>query len=181
MFLYLFERAKNKIKRLYRRGVFLDTIKSKQKSLYVVGDYTLINRNVTIGKNVVIYPNVMFFGQGPIVIGDHVNIGNGTILYASDTRGGGITIGDHVMIAAHCYIIDNDHGMEANINMMEQKDRVKKVIIGNDVWLGSGSKILKGSVIENGAVVGANAVVKHRIEENHIVAGVPAKTIGQRG
>ncbi len=85
------------------------------------------------------------------------------------------------MIAAHCYIIDNDHGMEANINMMEQKDRVKKVIIGNDVWLGSGSKILKGSVIENGAVVGANAVVKHRIEENHIVAGVPAKTIGQRG
>ncbi len=88
MFLYLFERAKNKIKRLYRRGVFLDTIKSKQKSLYVVGDYTLINRNVTIGKNVVIYPNVMFFGQGPIVIGDHVNIGNGTILYASDTRGG---------------------------------------------------------------------------------------------
>lgn len=89
MFMYMFERAKNKIKRLYRRAVFLDTIKSRQKSLYVVGDYTLINRNVTIGQNVVIYPNVMFFGQGPIVIGDNVNIGNGTILYASDTRGGG--------------------------------------------------------------------------------------------
>jgi acetyltransferase-like isoleucine patch superfamily enzyme len=85
------------------------------------------------------------------------------------------------MIAAHCYIIDNDHGMEANINMMEQKDRVKKVIIGNDVWLGAGAKILKGSVIEEGAVVGANAVVKQTVQENCIVAGVPAKVIGQRG
>lgn len=35
-----------------------------------------------LGKNVVIYPHIMFFGQGPVIIGDNVNIGNGTILYA---------------------------------------------------------------------------------------------------
>ncbi len=83
MLLAIFERLKNKIRRIYKRQVFLDVIKSKEKSLYVVGDYTLINRNIKIGKNVVIYPNVMFFGQGPIVLGDNVNIGNGTVLYAS--------------------------------------------------------------------------------------------------
>ena len=87
MFLSILDRIKNKIRRNYRRMVFLDAIKSKQRSLYIVGDYTLINKNITIGRNVVIYPNAMFFGQGPIVLGDNVNIGNGTILYAS--TGGG--------------------------------------------------------------------------------------------
>lgn len=84
------------------------------------------------------------------------------------------------MIAAHCYIIDSDHGMKQNINMMEQENTVEKVVIGNDVWLGSGVKVLKGSVIKDGAVVGANAVVKQTVQENCIVAGVPAKVIGER-
>ncbi len=84
------------------------------------------------------------------------------------------------MIAAHCYIIDCDHGMEANINMMEQKDKINKVIIGNDVWLCAGVKVLRGSVIQNGAVVGANAVVKTNVSMNSIAVGVPAKVIRQR-
>lgn len=88
MFFAIFERAKNKIRRMYKKVVFLDTIKSKARGLYIVGDYTLINKNITIGRNVVIYPNVMFFGQGPIVIGDNVKIGNGTVLYASNVCGG---------------------------------------------------------------------------------------------
>lgn len=93
---------------------------------------------------------------------------------------GGISIGDNVMIAAHCYIIDNNHGMLVNVNMMEQPDNIKAVVIGNDFWLGAGVKVLRGSVIGNGAVVGANAVVKQTVAENCIVAGVPAKVIGQR-
>ena len=84
------------------------------------------------------------------------------------------------MIAAHCYIIDSDHGMEANMNMMQQVDSVKKVVIGNDVWIGSGVKVLKGSEIKDGAVVGANAVVKQIVPNDCIVAGVPARIIGKR-
>lgn len=53
----------------------------------LVGKMTLINRNVICGKNVTIYPNVMFFGDGRIEIGDHVDIGNGTIIYASKSGG----------------------------------------------------------------------------------------------
>ena len=83
MFLSFLDRAKNKLLRIYRKAVFLDTIKCPHKDLYVVGDYTLINHNITLGYNVTIYPGVMFFGQGSIVIGNNVNIGNGTILYSS--------------------------------------------------------------------------------------------------
>lgn len=180
MFLSVVDRSINRIKRFYKRAVFLDTIKSKEKSLYIVSDYTLINKNIEIGKNVVIYPGVMFFGQGKIKIGDRANFGNGTVLYASDTTGGGITIGDNVMIAADVYIIDNDHGTKVGINMIEQEDVVEQVIIGNDVWIGAGAKILRGTVIEDGAVVAAGAVVKGVVERNSIVAGVPARLIRKR-
>lgn len=67
----------------------------------------LINRNITVRKNVTFYPDVMLFGDGPIIIGDNVDIGNGTIIYSSK-NGGGVTIGNNTMIAAQSYIIDTD-------------------------------------------------------------------------
>lgn len=54
------------------------------------------------------------------------------------------------------------------------------IIIGNDVWLGSDSKILSGVHIGNGCVVSANAVVTKDVEPYTIVGGVPAKIIGKR-
>lgn len=83
MVLSFLDRVINKLLRIYRKAVFLDTIKCPHKDLYIVGDYTLINHNITLGHNVTIYPGVMFFGQGPIVIGNNVNIGNGTVFYSS--------------------------------------------------------------------------------------------------
>jgi chloramphenicol O-acetyltransferase type B len=54
------------------------------------------------------------------------------------------------------------------------------VIIGNDVWLGSGSTILSGVIIGNGAVVAARAVVTRHVEPYAIVGGNPAKFIRWR-
>ena len=62
-----------------------------------------------MGNNITIYPDVMFWGNGPIVIGDNVDIGNGTIIYPSKV-GGGVIIGNNTVIVAQCYIIDMDHG-----------------------------------------------------------------------
>lgn len=59
-------------------------------------------------------------------------------------------------------------------------DKTKKIRIGNDVWLGNGVKILAGVTVGNGAVVGAGAVVTKDVAPYTIVAGVPAKKIGQR-
>lgn len=77
----------------------------------IVGDITVINKNIKLGHNVTIYPDVMLFGDGEIVIGDNVDIGNGTIIYSS--KDGGVTIGNDTMIAGQCYIIDMDHGIRA--------------------------------------------------------------------
>ena len=51
-------------------------------------------------------------------------------------------------------------------------------IIGDDVYIGAGAKVLGGIRINNGAIIGANAVVVKNVPEGAIVAGVPAKIIG---
>lgn len=173
--LLLFDRVKNKIRREYRRYIFRERIGCDHKLFTLVGDVTLINTNISLGKNVTIYPNVMFFGDGPIVIGDNVDIGNDTIIYAS--QNGGVTIGDDTMIAAHCYIINMDHGIKKDMLIREQANTVAAVSIGRDVWLGNKVTVLKGSNIGDGAVIGAKAMVKGMVAENAIAVGVPTRVL----
>ena len=56
----------------------------------------------------------------------------------------------------------------------------RSVIIGNDVWIGYGAKIIEGVTIQNGAIVLAGSVVTKDVEAFSIVGGVPAKHIKYR-
>lgn len=56
----------------------------------------------------------------------------------------------------------------------------KKVVIGNDVWIGAHTVILPGVNIGNGAIIGAGAVVTKDVPPYAIVGGVPAKIIRYR-
>ena len=49
--------------------------------------------------------------------------------------------------------------------------------IGNHVWLGYDSKILKNTIIEDNCIVGMNSIVTHNVKANTLVAGIPAKII----
>lgn len=51
------------------------------------------------------------------------------------------------------------------------------MVIGNDVWLGMGCKILPGARVADGAVVAAGAVVTRHVLPYEIVGGVPARHI----
>ena len=84
------------------------------------------------------------------------------------------------MIAAGCYIIDTDHGIKAGQLIRDQKNTVAPVTIGDDVWLGTGCKVLKGSVVGNGAVVGAMGLVKGNLPDNSVSVGIPAKVLKYR-
>jgi acetyltransferase-like isoleucine patch superfamily enzyme len=53
-------------------------------------------------------------------------------------------------------------------------------VIGNDVWIGLGARILSGAIIGDGAVIGAGAVVSGSVPPYAVVAGNPARVIRYR-
>lgn len=83
--LLLFDRIKNRISKMYNEHIFY--LKTGQK-VNLVKNIMLINRNIKLGENVCIYPDVMIFGDGLVEIGDNVDIGQGTVIYASKSGGG---------------------------------------------------------------------------------------------
>lgn len=93
---------------------------------------------------------------------------------------GDCEIGHHVLIATGCLIVDHNHGTDRDLPMDQQSCVVRKVRIGDDVWLGAYSIVLPGVTIGNGAVIGAHACVTKDVPSYAIVAGVPARVIGYR-
>jgi serine O-acetyltransferase len=54
-------------------------------------------------------------------------------------------------------------------------------IIGNNVYIGAGAKILGSITIGDNVIIGANAVVTRNVPPNCTVAGVPARIIKRDG
>ena len=52
------------------------------------------------------------------------------------------------------------------------------IIIGDDVWIGTGAVITKGVKIGNGAVIGVNSLITKDVPENAVMVGIPAKNVG---
>lgn len=89
-----------------------------------------------------------------------------------------IKMGQNVLIAWDACIMDSDmHTIkDLNNNLILPKD--DEVTIGDNVWIGTRSLILKGTHIPNGCIIGARSVVtKKYIQENAVIAGNPAKII----
>lgn len=63
------------------------------------------------------------------------------------------------------------------VSYAEGKDYV---VVGNDIWIGSGAVLINGIRIGDGAVIAAGAVVTKDVEPYAIVGGVPAKVIRKR-
>lgn len=64
--------------------------------------------------------------------------------------------------------------------LKERKQTYKEVVIKNDVWIGANSVIMPGITINNGAIIGAGAVVTKDVPDYAIVVGVPAKIVKYR-
>jgi serine O-acetyltransferase len=54
-------------------------------------------------------------------------------------------------------------------------ERRQTPVLGNDIFIGAGAKIIGAVTVGNGALIGANAVVLQDVPENHTAVGVPAR------
>ena len=98
---------------------------------------------------------------------------SGTVIgaYAS------ITLGNGVLCGANTLITDFDwHGLAPDQRRTSSGD-AKPIRIGNNVFIGYGSVVLKGVTIGDNSVIGANSVVTRDIPANVIAGGNPCKII----
>jgi acetyltransferase-like isoleucine patch superfamily enzyme len=108
---------------------------------------------------------------GRIEIGDYVLISPGCRISASDE----IVIGHSVMMANGTYITDSDwHGVYDRVSRPAEFHPVR---IGNNVWLGDHSVVLKGVSIGDNSIVAAHAVITRDVPSNVVVAGNPARIV----
>lgn len=109
-----------------------------------------------------------------LIIGDDCGL-TGAVVVA-ETR---VTIGDRVLIGGNAQIVDTDfHPLEAESRRRDiNAGNTRPITIGDDVFIGMNSIILKGVTVGDGSVIGAGSVVSQDVPPQTIVAGNPARVV----
>ncbi len=137
-------------------------------------------------------------GLGRLILGRWLHLGAGTAIRCHDgtLRIGDkctfarrdtvncyldVEIGDTALVADDVYISDFDHRYaDVTVPIKDQGIVKSRVRIGNDVWLGTKTTVVRGVVIGDGAVIGANSVVTRDIPAYGVAVGTPARVVRDR-
>lgn len=142
-----------------------------------IGDNFHMNNGIE-GNPIGCYSKCTFFVDrgAELKIGKDVGISQSAIICHRS-----ITIGDYVKIGGGVKIYDTDfHSLDPSIRKSKEDlshREEKPVEIGNNVFIGAYTIILKGVTVGENSIVGAGSVVTKSIPANQIWAGNPAKFI----
>ncbi len=98
-------------------------------------------------------------------IGNNTSVNSNNIIVCRES----ITIGDGVELSPGVQIYDHDHDFRAEGGIHENKYKTAPVVIGNNVWVGANSIILRGTTIGDNCVIGAGCVVKGDYPSNTVI------------
>lgn len=131
---------------------------------------------IKIGAGSSLHMGITFYNPTNISVGNDTIIGEKTVL---DGRVE-LKIGDHVDIASEVMIYNCEHNINADHFSAVESVVKEAVVIEDYVFIGPRVIILPGVKIGKGAVVAAGAVVTKDVPQYAVIAGVPAKIIGER-
>lgn len=150
------------------------------KSFYAIGWPKLTHRNgrLIIGDDCFLGTGTLKVTKGAILrIGNRVLINNGFVITSNEH----VEIGADTLIGEYVSIRDADHAFSSLEHPIASQGSITAPVrIGEDVWIGRGTVILKGITIGRGVIVGANSVVTRDVAPYDIVAGSPAKILRSR-
>lgn len=141
-----------------RKAVFPTSFKLGENSKIIVDGNFKIHEGASIGIN----------DGASLTLGSGY-INNGCRLTCFEN----IQIGKNVVIGSGVTIRDSDSHIIKENGFI----KTKPIIIGDHIWIGLNTVILKGVKIGNGAVIAAGAIVTEDVPENTLVGGIPAKII----
>ncbi|NRF27188.1 acyltransferase [Vibrio coralliilyticus] len=178
-----------------------------RKLIFVgAGTRLLSTSMITCGKGVSIgrYSDIDALSEHGIVFGDGVSIGSQSVIKVSGTYtdighgifvgnnvgigdfahiggAGGVSIGDDTIVGAYFSIHPENHNFsDKEVLIREQGVTRKGIVIGSNCWIGAKVTVLDGSVIGDGCVVAAGAVVSGVFPNNVVIGGVPARILKER-
>lgn len=157
----------------------------------------------SVGNNVFISTKASFYGTSKIHIGNNVRIDDFCVISAGE---GGVYIGNYIHIAVYSSLIGSGRitlmdysNISSRVSIYSSNDDYSgnymsnpmvpneftnvmhaPVVIGRHVIIGSGSVILPGVVLGDGAAIGALSLVKDNCDNFYIYAGNPLKKIKPR-
>ena len=142
--------------------------------------------DIVIGKRCEIKGQLFSFEGGKILIDNNVFMNYNSFIGSMEA----VTIGNDVIIATNVRIFDNNNHPTSPTQreMMSHNDfygelwtwkyaEHKPVVIGDNVWIGEFSAILKGVTIGKGSIVASHSVVTKDVPPYVIVAGNPARVV----
>ena len=115
-----------------------------------------------------------------LIVGDNAFIGAGCQFAVADS----VRIGRYCLLAAGVCISDYDgHPIDSILRRSEPAppEAIRPVVIGDDVWIGSGAVVLKGVTIGERSIVASRAVVTKSVPADVVVAGNPARVVKKLG
>jgi acetyltransferase-like isoleucine patch superfamily enzyme len=127
---------------------------------------------IQIGQDTAIHMGCFFAGN-------NITIGRNTVIARDcyfDGRLGFIEVRNNVSIAPEAYILTMSH----SVNSPTFDAVVKTVVIEDYVWIGARVMILPGVIAGEGCVLAAASVITKSVNPYDVVAGSPAKKIGER-
>jgi acetyltransferase-like isoleucine patch superfamily enzyme len=155
--------------RNFHTGVFLHWVQGKGD--IVIGD------NVTLDGRSNIFFAARFCERPVLRIGDNTGFGH----QCAFSIGKEIRIGKHCRFASNITLFDSSgHPADPVARMKGEPpspDDVRPIIIGDNVWVGTGSTIYPGVTIGDNSIVSAGAVVMNNVPANTVVAGNPARMV----
>lgn len=158
--------------------------------------------NVTLGRNVYLDQGVYLHAcPGGIEIGDDAFVMHGAELHVFNFRNlphafikvgprtfvgesvvirgqGGVEIGSAVLIGPRAQIlaINHNHG-DPDLPILDQGIEAKGIVIEDGAWIGAGALVLDGVRVGKNAVIGAGAVVTKDVPAHSVAVGVPARVV----
>lgn len=112
-----------------------------------------------------------------VEIGRYTTIGDACFLL-NNCKNTKVSIGDDCMLSCGITIRTNDGHTIFDNETKAITNKPKDIIIGNHVWIGDGSIILKATIIPSNTIIGARSLINKQFDkENTIIAGAPAKIV----